>query len=168
MQPTHRCAAVHCWPWEVFSSWLTSRDLGTTRFSYLAWVGPVPSNNIGENVIQFSSSMVATPVPGISYNWNLRNQLEAKIDTESEAGNWCVFKDMFFLFALLRKRQAMIQFTNILKLHIIMYVCIHDIDREAYACAYMILTYAYADRHTYTRTRTHTHIVSYEYNLLLA
>ena len=25
----------------VFSSWLASRDLGTTRSSYLAWVGPV-------------------------------------------------------------------------------------------------------------------------------
>ena len=33
--------AVRCWPWEVFSSWLASRDLGTARSSYLAWVGPV-------------------------------------------------------------------------------------------------------------------------------
>ena len=41
IQPTHRCSAVRCWPWRVFSSWLASRDLGTTRSSYLAWVGPV-------------------------------------------------------------------------------------------------------------------------------
>ena len=33
--------AVRCWPWEVFSSWLASRDLGTARSSYLAWVGLV-------------------------------------------------------------------------------------------------------------------------------
>ena len=30
-----------CWHWGVFSSWLTSRDLGTARFSYLARVGPM-------------------------------------------------------------------------------------------------------------------------------
>ena len=41
IQRTHRCSAVRCWPWGVFSSWLASRDLGTTRSSYLAWVGPV-------------------------------------------------------------------------------------------------------------------------------
>ena len=35
--------AVRCWPWGVFSSWLASRDLGTARSSYLAWVGPVLS-----------------------------------------------------------------------------------------------------------------------------
>ena len=33
--------AVRCWSWGVFSSWLASRDLGTARPSYLAWVGPV-------------------------------------------------------------------------------------------------------------------------------
>ena len=33
--------AVRCWPWGVFSWWLASRDLGTARSSYLAWVGPV-------------------------------------------------------------------------------------------------------------------------------
>ena len=37
----HRCSAVRSWPWRVFSSWLASRDLGTTRSSYLAWVGSV-------------------------------------------------------------------------------------------------------------------------------
>ena len=41
IQRTHRCSAVRCWPWGVFSSWLASRDLGTTRSSYLEWVGPV-------------------------------------------------------------------------------------------------------------------------------
>ena len=41
IQRTHRCSAVRCWPWGIYSSWLASRDLGTTRSSYLAWVGPV-------------------------------------------------------------------------------------------------------------------------------
>ena len=41
IERTHRCSAVRCWPWGVFSSWLASRDLGTMRSSYLAWVGPV-------------------------------------------------------------------------------------------------------------------------------
>ena len=41
IQRTHRCSGVRCWPWKVFSSWLASRDLGTTRSSYFAWVGPV-------------------------------------------------------------------------------------------------------------------------------
>ena len=41
IQLTHRCSAVRCWPWGIFRSWLASRDLGTTRPSYLAWVGPV-------------------------------------------------------------------------------------------------------------------------------
>ena len=30
-----------CWPWEVFSPWLASHDLGTARSSYLARVGPM-------------------------------------------------------------------------------------------------------------------------------
>ena len=33
--------AVRCWPWGVFSQWLASRDIGTARSSYLAWVEPV-------------------------------------------------------------------------------------------------------------------------------
>ena len=36
--------AVRCWPWEVFSSWLASRDLGTARSSFLARVGSVPTS----------------------------------------------------------------------------------------------------------------------------
>ena len=35
----------HCWPWGVFSSWLASRDLDTTRSSYLARVGSVYQTN---------------------------------------------------------------------------------------------------------------------------
>ena len=46
IQRTHRCSAVRCWPWRIYSSWLASRDLGTTRSSYLAWVGPVVATNI--------------------------------------------------------------------------------------------------------------------------
>ena len=34
-----------CWPWEVFNSWLASRDLGTARSSYLARIGPVVSTS---------------------------------------------------------------------------------------------------------------------------
>ena len=44
IERTHSCSAVRCWPWGVFSSWLASCDLGTTRSSYLAWVGPVLYN----------------------------------------------------------------------------------------------------------------------------
>ena len=48
IQRTHRCSAVRCWPWGIYSSWLASRDLGTTRSSYLAWVGPVlPLDGVG-------------------------------------------------------------------------------------------------------------------------
>ena len=35
-QRTHRCSAVRCWPWVVFSSWLASHDL---RYSALQLLG---------------------------------------------------------------------------------------------------------------------------------
>ena len=50
IERTHRCSAVRCWPWRVFSSRLASRDLGTTRSSYLAWVGPVVPLTKGQSV----------------------------------------------------------------------------------------------------------------------
>ena len=50
LNPAHPpLLSSHCWPWGVFSSWLASRDLGTTRSSYLAWMGPVIQTRIGTN-----------------------------------------------------------------------------------------------------------------------
>ena len=33
-----------CWPWRVFSSWMASRNRGTTPSGYLVWVEPVVQN----------------------------------------------------------------------------------------------------------------------------
>ena len=53
---------VRCWPWGVFSSWLASRDLGTARSSYLAWVGPVVGST---SVASVATSGVLVAASGV-------------------------------------------------------------------------------------------------------
>ena len=71
IQRTHRCSAVRCWPWGVFSSWLASRDLGTTRSSYLAWVGPVDT----------AAGIKLTPLIGLSSSRKAIHSKDLSINT---------------------------------------------------------------------------------------
>ena len=111
IQRTHRCSAVRCWPWGIYSSWLASRDLGTTRSSYLAWVGPVVrASNLSQNTIhpmlleRFTKISPLHILPGqdqattqITYNTNRqRHNLDG-------INQWITLKEMLYTLNMLKK-----------------------------------------------------------------